>query len=290
MSTSIGIPSSSRIASSSSSHPLPNPAWLPHHNSPPHDQQRISEFAPWSLFPSIDSQPEGRSGHLNPLPPGPSSLSQDAVISSGPNSQGRQQPFLRSSFLVDRQGDDVFNMPHSLRTLAADIEGRRRLISEIRQVLNAMRGENLRVEVMGFVGDHLVRLTELLLMKRKCTLLLNSRLSFCYQHLTWAQRYATDVDNMSYEELLALEERIGDVSTGLSEEIILKLIKQRKYITIRTEPVADLEPCCVCQEEYECGDDLGRLECGHDFHTNCIKQWLMQKNLCPICKTTGLLT
>lgn len=130
VSNSVGVPSSSRIASSSSSHPFPNPAWLPHHNSPPHDQQRLSEFAPWSLFPSIDSQPEGRSGHLNPLPPGPS-LSQDAVMSSGPNNQGRQQPYLRSAFLVDRQGDDALNMPHSLRTLAADIEGRRRLISEV---------------------------------------------------------------------------------------------------------------------------------------------------------------
>jgi hypothetical protein len=44
------------------------------------------------------------------------------------------------------------------------------------------------------------------------------------------------------------------------------------------------------QEEYAVGDDLGALDCGHDFHTNCIKQWLMQKNLCPICKTTALLT
>lgn len=44
------------------------------------------------------------------------------------------------------------------------------------------------------------------------------------------------------------------------------------------------------QEEYAVGDDLGILDCGHDFHTNCIKQWLMQKNLCPICKTTGLAT
>jgi len=42
------------------------------------------------------------------------------------------------------------------------------------------------------------------------------------------------------------------------------------------------------QEEYVDGDDLGALDCGHDFHTSCIKQWLKQKNLCPICKTTAL--
>lgn len=40
------------------------------------------------------------------------------------------------------------------------------------------------------------------------------------------------------------------------------------------------------QEEYVNGDDLGKLKCGHDFHTECIKQWLKQKNLCPICKAT----
>lgn len=44
------------------------------------------------------------------------------------------------------------------------------------------------------------------------------------------------------------------------------------------------------QEEYNDEDDIGTLDCGHDFHTKCIKQWLMQKNLCPICKTTALLT
>ncbi|KAM5549350.1 hypothetical protein ABKV19_000659 [Rosa sericea] len=145
LSTSVGGPSSARIGSSSSVHSLPNPSWIPL-NSPPTENQRITEFAPWSLFPSIDSQPGGHN-HYNPIPSGPSASSQDSGTSSGSNNQGRQQPHPRSAFLLDRQGDDVLNMPHSLRALAADIDGRRRLISEIRQVLNAMRrGENLRVE------------------------------------------------------------------------------------------------------------------------------------------------
>ncbi|KAM1760466.1 hypothetical protein ACFX12_003334 [Malus domestica] len=99
-----------------------------------------------------------------------------------------------------------------------------------------------------------------------------------------------DVDNMSYEELLALGERIGDVSTGLSEETIMKCMKQRIFLCISEKSPADLEPCCVCQEAYADEDDIGTLDCGHHFHTSCIKQWLMQKNLCPICKTTALLT
>uniref|UniRef100_A0A2N9IFM7 RING-type E3 ubiquitin transferase n=1 Tax=Fagus sylvatica TaxID=28930 RepID=A0A2N9IFM7_FAGSY len=141
---------------------------------------------------------------------------------------------------------------------------------QIRQVLSAMRrGENLRVEDYMLFDPFIY----------------HGMADMHDRH----RDMRLDVDNMSYEELLALEERIGDVSTGLNEDTILKSMKQRKYV-FAIESLPDLEPCCICQEEYAVGDDLGALDCGHDFHTNCIKQWLMQKNLCPICKTTALLT
>ncbi|GLJ14106.1 hypothetical protein SUGI_0226220 [Cryptomeria japonica] len=97
-----------------------------------------------------------------------------------------------------------------------------------------------------------------------------------------------DIDNMSYEELLALEDRIGSVSTGLTEETISRCMK--RVIFSSDAAVADLNTvesevkCSVCQEEYEEGDELGRLSCDHSYHSPCIKQWLLQKNLCPICK------
>ncbi|GAV67747.1 zf-RING_2 domain-containing protein, partial [Cephalotus follicularis] len=97
-----------------------------------------------------------------------------------------------------------------------------------------------------------------------------------------------DVDDMSYEELLALGDRIGNVSTGLSEEEILTHLRRRKYQSKAVPLVEPPEPCCVCQEDYADGEDLGKLDCGHDFHFNCIKQWLHQKNSCPICKMKGL--
>ncbi|KAH0909979.1 hypothetical protein HID58_033300 [Brassica napus] len=95
--------------------------------------------------------------------------------------------------------------------------------------------------------------------------------------------------NLRLEELLALEERIGDVCTGVNEETISNRLKQRKFKSSTKSP-QDAEPCCICQEEYSEGEDMGALECGHDFHSQCIKEWLKQKNLCPICKTTGLNT
>ncbi|XP_047976355.1 E3 ubiquitin-protein ligase MBR1-like isoform X2 [Salvia hispanica] len=90
------------------------------------------------------------------------------------------------------------------------------------------------------------------------------------------------------EELLALQEQIGNVSTGLSEKKIRDSLKKRKHGVVKASQV--MEPCCICQEDYVAGDDIGILDCQHEFHTSCIKQWLILKNICPICKNTALGT
>ncbi|XP_065875813.1 probable E3 ubiquitin-protein ligase RHG1A [Euphorbia lathyris] len=94
-----------------------------------------------------------------------------------------------------------------------------------------------------------------------------------------------DIDEMSYEELLELEERMGTVSTGLSNDVILANLKHNKYpLASSSEDVQ----CCICQEEFKKGEDVGKLECSHEYHYDCIRQWLAQKNNCPICKMIGL--
>ena len=57
--------------------------------------------------------------------------------------------------------------------------------------------------------------------------------------------------------------------------------------SVRLKSCSDCWRVCWSQEEYKNGDDLGTLECGHEFHHGCIKQWLQHKNSCPICKSTG---
>ncbi|XP_075508418.1 uncharacterized protein LOC142545246 [Primulina tabacum] len=101
-----------------------------------------------------------------------------------------------------------------------------------------------------------------------------------------------DIDDMSYEELLALEERMGTVSTALSEETLSKCIRRSMYQktplevgdTGSSEDGGDIK-CSICQEEFELGDNVGTLiECDHGYHITCITQWLSLKNWCPICK------
>uniref|UniRef100_A0A0C9QX85 RING-type E3 ubiquitin transferase n=1 Tax=Wollemia nobilis TaxID=56998 RepID=A0A0C9QX85_9CONI len=101
-----------------------------------------------------------------------------------------------------------------------------------------------------------------------------------------------DVDNMTYEELLALEEQIGNVSTGLTEESISKCLKIKAYSSSTEASMEDetSQKCSICQEEFEESEQLGTLQCGHDHHPECIRKWLLQKNECPICKSSALKT
>eukprot|EP00252_Welwitschia_mirabilis_P016330 TRINITY_DN3601_c0_g1_i2.p1 TRINITY_DN3601_c0_g1~~TRINITY_DN3601_c0_g1_i2.p1 ORF type:complete len:864 (-),score=166.89 TRINITY_DN3601_c0_g1_i2:167-2758(-) len=100
-----------------------------------------------------------------------------------------------------------------------------------------------------------------------------------------------DIDNMSYEELLALEERMGSVSTGLTDDTISKCLLRFSFASdVATNiPISEESEvkCCICQEEYQENEELGRLNCKHSYHTSCIRQWLLQKNQCPICKATA---
>lgn len=100
-----------------------------------------------------------------------------------------------------------------------------------------------------------------------------------------------DIDDMSYEELLALEERIGSVSTALSEEQFTKCLKRSIYSQVALEvnkSTVDDMKCSICQEEYAEGEEVGRLPCEHRYHVCCIGQWLGQKNWCPVCKASAV--
>ncbi|KAL5699864.1 hypothetical protein ACHQM5_030703 [Ranunculus cassubicifolius] len=97
-----------------------------------------------------------------------------------------------------------------------------------------------------------------------------------------------DIDNMSYEELLDLEEKMGTVSTALTEEALSKCLKKNFYtcLDLRSKSWAeDHLKCSICQDEFAEGDEVGRLGCEHEYHLMCIYQWLRQKNWCPVCKS-----
>lgn len=105
-------------------------------------------------------------------------------------------------------------------------------------------------------------------------------------------------DSMTYEELLALGEHFGSVGSGLSEKIVTRYIKRRTFVSSTSclnqeeTAYADQEHdfCVICQNEYKDQEKIGDLDCGHEYHIDCIKKWLLVKNVCPICKSPALTT
>lgn len=67
---------------------------------------------------------------------------------------------------------------------------------------------------------------------------------------------------------------------------------QQQQEQARESPVTDYyssENCVICLCDFEDGETLTVLPCGHGYHKECIEPWLTQKSaLCPICKTSIL--
>nr|CAJ2473904.1 unnamed protein product [Leishmania braziliensis] len=111
-----------------------------------------------------------------------------------------------------------------------------------------------------------------------------------------------DIDDMTYEELLELEERIGNVSKGVPPALLDSCMKPLRGASI------EAGTCAICQEELSGTFSTATadaaptatspsntdkacvklLNCSHAFHKVCINQWLTQSKTCPICKVEVL--
>ncbi|EOA38888.1 hypothetical protein CARUB_v10011258mg [Capsella rubella] len=116
-------------------------------------------------------------------------------------------------------------------------------------------------------------------------------------HIDHHRDMRLDIEEMSYEELLALSERIGTVNTGLPEEDVKNHLKTRTCSGINLEKESlsprskdlETEPCTICQESFKNEEKIATLDCGHEYHAECLEKWLIVKNVCPICKAEALV-
>ncbi|KAH9488195.1 hypothetical protein Btru_064810 [Bulinus truncatus] len=92
-----------------------------------------------------------------------------------------------------------------------------------------------------------------------------------------------------YESLLALAERLGEVSRGLSE-FEIKQIPTSMHCCDEDEegakamPGSELPQCNICLTDYQHGEEMRNLPCRHNFHMVCVDQWLKINATCPVCR------
>ncbi|UJR31458.1 hypothetical protein I4U23_018948 [Adineta vaga] len=42
--------------------------------------------------------------------------------------------------------------------------------------------------------------------------------------------------------------------------------------------------CSICLETYRSGQEVSILSCSHEYHSSCIKEWMMKNRSCPMCR------
>lgn len=76
---------------------------------------------------------------------------------------------------------------------------------------------------------------------------------------------------------------IGTISRPVRARPRKKIIYDTVLVD-ETKKIEDTDKCPICLQEYEEGDKCGVLPCKHNFHDNCIRQWVDEKRNCPLCR------
>mmetsp|Transcript_121762 Transcript_121762/g.221472 ORF Transcript_121762/g.221472 Transcript_121762/m.221472 type:complete len:265 (-) Transcript_121762:25-819(-) len=98
---------------------------------------------------------------------------------------------------------------------------------------------------------------------------------------------SVDVNNMSYDALLDLEQAIG--RAGHVQQVPLSEIEAlpRRDVACQSM-VPEAERCVICQERLESEEDVRLLPCGHQYHFACIAQWIPHSNTCCVCQSVAI--
>ncbi|XP_035669980.1 E3 ubiquitin-protein ligase Arkadia-like isoform X2 [Branchiostoma floridae] len=97
----------------------------------------------------------------------------------------------------------------------------------------------------------------------------------------------------TFEDLMQLEQHLGQVNRGASQSTIERNTfpyKYQKHKAASAEEDAagsggdEDEKCTICLSHFMQGEDVRRLPCMHLFHIVCVDQWLTTNKKCPICR------
>lgn len=87
----------------------------------------------------------------------------------------------------------------------------------------------------------------------------------------------TNNDHISYEQLLKIKD--NNNKPGTSEEKISSIPE----ITFNIMAFGNVCQCMICMDEFKDQEKVKQIKCGHIFHKECLVQWILNQNNCPIC-------
>ncbi|KAM2699702.1 hypothetical protein EV1_038548 [Malus domestica] len=71
--------------------------------------------------------------------------------------------------------------------------------------------------------------------------------------------------------------------TQAQREAVEALIQELPKFRLKAVPT-DCSECPICLEEFHVGNEVRGLPCAHNFHVECIDEWLRLNVKCPRCR------
>ncbi|KAG9142449.1 hypothetical protein Leryth_018235 [Lithospermum erythrorhizon] len=83
-------------------------------------------------------------------------------------------------------------------------------------------------------------------------------------------------------------DEIGGQENRLTKRTIRRNLKTKIFKKGNKSEEND-ETCAICLKDFEEDENIGILSCQHQFHRDCLTNWLINKNSCPMCRATAIV-
>ncbi|KAM3200161.1 hypothetical protein P3L10_032522 [Capsicum annuum] len=112
---------------------------------------------------------------------------------------------------------------------------------------------------------------------------LQNRSAQYWRNLPYYSQSARDPFELSIRSIHDQEAWMEDVTLAYFKTRTHDVKSPKKN---KNNPNETLGICVICHMEYEHEETIGILGCKHEYHAGCIKQWLLRKKDCPICRAS----
>ncbi|KAK8811972.1 hypothetical protein WA538_003242, partial [Blastocystis sp. DL] len=146
---------------------------------------------------------------------------------------------------------------------------------------------NITIPIVGITYSIGVQLLELI--KKNASLSITISSDYEYAPMSFWQMVLTFISMMgllcgSYY-LLILISRASDFIKKHRRSNYVKQIKTHHFKAAKNVDPENRPMCSICLSEFEDGETVKTLRCGHSFHPECIDTWLVnERALCPVCR------
>ena len=98
----------------------------------------------------------------------------------------------------------------------------------------------------------------------------------------------TSIKNMSVDEIiedLFMKEKNINNDINYKRSLVISKLEEFKYKYLEKHLNRKEKECSICLEEFKELDRVKLFSCRqHIFHKDCIMKWLLDKDICPLCK------